>query len=137
MDAKGLGTSEVATPSEENLLQSIKTTLLLDLRPGSFLRPVSGLGDSVTDPPVEHHKAQRALYTSCTPQTTTNPPKILAHNVPHQHSTLQSSPCSSPRLSLEPHPASSGQYIPSHGKGGGIFPNSAPCPALHTLVMMC
>lgn len=31
--AKSLATSEVATPSEENLLQSIETTLLLDQRP--------------------------------------------------------------------------------------------------------
>lgn len=50
--AKGLATSEVASPSEENLLQSIETTLLPDQRPGIFFPQVSGLGNSVTDPPA-------------------------------------------------------------------------------------
>lgn len=71
VDAKGLATSEVATPSEENLLQSIETTLLLDLRPGNFLPQVSGLGDSVTDSPIECHRpfTSQLLKPSPTHQT--------------------------------------------------------------------
>lgn len=62
VDAKGLATSQVATPREESLLQNIETTLLLDLRPGNFLPQFSGLGDSVTDPTLECHRPFTPLY---------------------------------------------------------------------------
>lgn len=92
VDAKGLATSEVATPSEENLLQSVETTLLLEVRPGNFLPQVSGLDDPVTDPPVECHRP-------FTPLTPLKPPPT------HQTFSPITSHTNTPSSSLPPWPS--------------------------------